>query len=105
MSPSLLGALVAALLGAAAPAAAASAATNGTSILGDPGMLAATPAVALSLWSFCNYAAAPSGYPLLTTRMADCPGQVRPAGTGPSYGQATVAVAGFFKIEFVCVRW
>ena len=35
------------------------------------------PAVAYCSWSFCNYAAASLGYPTFTTRMADCPGQVR----------------------------
>jgi hypothetical protein len=47
------------------------------------------PAVAYCSWSFCNYAAASLGYPTFTTRMADCPGQVR-----ASRGMPVVGVCG-----------
>jgi hypothetical protein len=48
------------------------AATSSPSRLGDPGMRAATPAVAMCAWSFCNGAAQPQEYRALPTRMADC---------------------------------
>jgi hypothetical protein len=68
-----------------AAAAASGAAGTYVSVLGDPGMAAAVPAVSWEGWNFCNSGVNPSNYSAgPSPRMADClPAPGAPAGPGP----------------------